>query len=92
MSTRQIRLLRWIGTHEISRDHLARISNLTLWSLLHRKLVQGGSNGRLLLTATGEQELRDLSSLTPVLDKHAHRASERVERLLRYARMRAGAA
>jgi len=87
MTHRQVRLLRWVGTHEVKLDHLGHVSNLTLWSLLHRKLVIM-ANGKLALTADGNGMLAEFSGSVPVQTKHAHELTERTKRLLDYARLR----
>ena len=87
LSERQMRVLNWVAEHEVTREHLDRVHNVTLWSLLHRRLIERHGGEGVVLTKAGDTMVMNYRANQPLYTKTEHELSERVERLFRFSRL-----
>lgn len=85
LSRAQIGTLRYIHTHDVRTGHIEEVHAGTIYSLLYRKYVvrQGDA---ILVSAAGEKAIREYDSSAWRERARPGPLTERVERMLRYAR------
>ncbi len=91
LSTRQIRMLRYVDQKNVKLEHLRQANQLTLWSLLKRGLVRRMGEG-LVVTQDGQERLKAFSGAELIARQTDGDLSRRVGHLLTVVRkMRAAA-
>ena len=89
LSHSQIGMLRLIDSHDIKDEHLLYYRDITIWSLLRRRLVIRSLNGIIELSRSGHEILESYQrSKPPELKIPRTELTDRTKRLLKLVQLR----